>query len=290
MKEGRKTTIKRSIGTLFLVIAVAVAWVDLYWLAPARKLADSRWLQEHSEHAHWIELQKLLTRRSPYIPHEAFTVMGRWGDKANVAWFMAEFRAGRDYGECSEGHLSAALPEITNQGYDFDSVAWLGWWTTNQHKSQLEWIQDGFRQQGILVEAPLTSDNKTDLLKLLGQPAPSHGPISTNRVRPHLKFNAFRWLRDAGFTTPQIATNLSGYGINDRESLTAGLLKYATFWGVYADNSLKLPITGQIEAAPVYETSWRTWITYLIVVTLTISGMGLWRKRSNKPTTSAPSS
>ena len=116
-------------------------------------------------------------------------------------------------------HSATSMREITNQDVGDDAVAWLNWWDQNKSKSQMEWIEDGFRQHGLDVKVPPSSDHAMILLEFLGNST----TIGRDGVHRHLKYNAFRCLRDSGFES--VAFAVSNRTVS--AEIERGLLEYA---------------------------------------------------------------
>ncbi|MFH1730285.1 MAG: hypothetical protein ABIF82_01375, partial [Planctomycetota bacterium] len=153
------------IGILLLVAAGAVVVVWFYILGPYRRISDMGWERAHTEQQVWAETQKSI-RRMGWAHDDGFRV-GLWGNKEWVARIMDNMSPG-DSLSCSGGHKEIALSCMTNQqaGAADD---WLTWWQKNKHKTQEEWIRDGFAARGILLHEPLTKKDILALLRVLGE-------------------------------------------------------------------------------------------------------------------------
>jgi hypothetical protein len=116
-------------------------------------------------------------------------------------------------------HAADAMKYITNQDVGDNADAWHDWWAKNNSKSQIEWLADGFRQRGLDVDVPPSAEQMSALLELLGNSRTDE----SEGAPEHLKYNAFRCLRESGFEPVQ-------YAISQRslsEEIERGLLEYA---------------------------------------------------------------
>ena len=154
--------------------------------------------------------------------NDGFTV-GMCGDKAWAEWIMAHVKPDTGMGCLGGGpcHSDYAMRLITNQDVGQDADAWLDWWKKNGYKSQEEWIADGFRQHGVKAATPLTAEQSETLLSLMAHPENQKGTT----IPGYLQYNAFRWLRDAGFEP--VAFALSNRSVS--AEVERGLLEYAKF-------------------------------------------------------------
>ncbi len=141
--------------------------------------------------------------------HEDGSVVGLFGGKSWTQTIMVYLTLGLDLDSCASGHLTSALPFLTN--HDFSEAedptqAWLQWWSVKSRKTQEQWIQDGFFKHGIFIRLPPSDLDWKSLLTILGTtagPAPE-GPDGKEMTQSHrysfeLRYNAYRWLRDSGF-------------------------------------------------------------------------------------------
>lgn len=114
---------------------------------------------------------------------------------------------------------SFAMRFITNQDVGEKADAWLDWWETNRAKSQEEWIADGFANRGFKIDVPPKSDQTCVILALMGSPEAEESAA----IPEHMKYNAFRCLRDSGFEPVQFV--LANHAIPT--DIEGGLLEYA---------------------------------------------------------------
>jgi len=153
-----------------------------------------------------------------WLHDDGFTV-GRYGDKSWAEWVMARVTPGESmdcFGRLC--HSASAMRYITNQDVGEDADAWLEWWVRNRSKSQDEWVEDGFRQRGFKVDVPPSPGQMPTLLELLG----SSDKNESSGIPEHMKYNAFRCLRDSGFDPVE-------YAISNRPlsaDVERGLLEY----------------------------------------------------------------
>jgi len=167
MRVGR--FLRRSLGCLLILCGLLCAFGWFYWLVPIRHTCDPRWCETHSQSEYWQEAQTAI-RRGMW-GHDDGIAVGLFGDKSWAGWIITHSRPGDDMKGCLGARLSHAgdaLQYITNQDAGDKADDWLAWWQKNRLKSQLEWIQDGFRQHGISVSTPPTADQTGQLLSLLG--------------------------------------------------------------------------------------------------------------------------
>jgi hypothetical protein len=221
-------------GVFLLVLSGAGAFVWFYWLAPLRHLSSGAWMQDHTPKQIWLELQRELKHRAGYC-HWSGSFLELWGNKESADWLIGEFKAGRTHPDCGDGHLDTALPFITNQELGNETNNWIAWWNTNGQKTQEEWIRDGFSKLGIEVTRQLTTNNVITLLKILDRNATNIVTATgTNKITPSLRYNAFRWLRDAGVGPRSV--DFPSLPDAEKNSLIRGLIAYAEDWGTYANH------------------------------------------------------
>lgn len=128
-----------------------------------------------------------------------------------------------------------ALPFITNQEIGYETNAWIAWWNTNHQKTQEEWIRDGFSKLGIDVARKLTTNNIITLLKIIDRHRTNIiTATGTNKITRSLRYNAFRWLRDADVKPNNV--NFSTLPDEERNSVIRGLIVYAGDLGTYANH------------------------------------------------------
>jgi hypothetical protein len=208
----------RLTGLLLLVAGACVAYGWFYKLGPARRTLDPQWVSRHSHQEYWREVQKGI-HRGVWLHDDGRTV-GMLGDKSWAEWIMNHVTPGGSMG-CLGGepcHSATAMRFITNQDVGEDADAWLDWWEKNKSKSQEQWIVDGFAQHGLEIAVPPTRDQTPAILTLLGNPETKESVA----IAEHLKYNAFRVLRDSGFDPLRFA-------LSDRPvsaDVERGLLEY----------------------------------------------------------------
>ena len=191
----------RVVGSLLVLVGLFFTYWWFYKLVPLRCTCDRDWRATHSEREYWEQVQAGI-RRGIWAHDDGWAV-GYYGDRSWAEWIMTHVRSGTTM--CCLGadfqHSDLAMRLITNQGIGDDADAWLDWWKQNGDKSQVEWIVDGFRQTGLVISSPPTPEQLVALLTLLGTP---RDPESESHVE-HLKYNAFRFLRDSGFEPVEFA-------------------------------------------------------------------------------------
>ena len=151
----------RIFAVSLMLAAVALALVWSWWLAPARGLHDPDWLLLHSQEAAWREMKKAIGRGMWWHDLDC----GFYMDGEGVALLMALAKPGETM-DCLGplSHADGPLRMATNQDLPAEWDAWLTWWEENADRPQEEWIREGFRQEGIVLEQPLSEENIRDLL------------------------------------------------------------------------------------------------------------------------------
>jgi hypothetical protein len=231
--------VMRIAGVLLVMVSLFVSYWWFYKLAPWRCTLDPYWRTAHSEQEYWREVQKGI-HRGMWQHDDGFAV-GRYGDKSWARWIMNHVEPGMDMGCMGTGpcHSDYAMQHITNQDVGENSDEWLRWWETNGAKSQEEWILDGFAQYGVVIDIPPTAEQtkarfvQHDVVADLQLPAEQIEALlaligdsetdETKAIPVHVKYNAFRWLRDSGFDP--VAFVVSNRTIS--EQAVEGVLKYS---------------------------------------------------------------
>ena len=277
---------QRILGWLLLLIAGVLAFLWFYWLAPARHRSSTSWIKTHSQQAWWEESQKSAHRIG--VTHDVGIEIGYWGDKAWAVWIINHIKPGQDIASCEASHLGQALSDITNHQLKPEAEIWLAWWKTNQNKTQVEWIREGFAEQGVKLEDPLTTNNIIELLKLAN--LPTNSVAYTNHWGKSLLENAFRWLRDSGVSYRSVL-EIWNYNINnipeeDRNRITVALLFYAEWYGENWDGPGKLPLKNNSEwfIPHEYETTFENFklAVYCTIPLLALVGVWLLRRQPHK--------
>jgi hypothetical protein len=188
--------------------------------APMRHWTDPTWRDIHTERELWEDVQKSIHRGS-WVHDEAFDV-GMYGGKEWAEWIMGRVQPGTAMGCIGGGpcHSETSMQLISNQDVGGGADRWLGWWSTNKEKSQVEWIREGFAVCGVKVDVPPNPKQTEALLTILGQ-APLLKP---GGIPDHLRYNGFRWLRDTGFNAMAFAQDRPHSPL-----VNTGLLQYACF-------------------------------------------------------------
>lgn len=182
-------------------VLIALAW----WLVmvPWLETSGRNWNEGRSPHGFWRLKQRCL--KLGLWQHDDGSVVGRLGGKEWVEPLVSAVARGEGL-SCSGGHRDSALEGIANRatpnGAD-PTIDWPKWWAANKEKSQEDWILDGFHAAGVHVSLPASNDDFPKLLRVLGEirpPADEWEVEHPRRAHPgHLRYNAFRWLRDSGF-------------------------------------------------------------------------------------------
>lgn len=215
---------------------VAAGLLAAYWwyykLAPGRHLTSPTWLASHSELARWQEEQKDYRRMgsSPDVCFRGDSI-GFYGGKEWFLWLESKIRNSDRFRHC--GCTEYALSLMANR----QAASWSQWTDANHHRSQEEWIQDGFRDYGVTVHLPPTPDDSLPLLRLLGRTGwntlwrGTRGTNAPGTVPTYVHYNAYRWLRDSGFEPGKFASSNATVVLDP--VITAGLLKYSQWCATY---------------------------------------------------------
>ena len=230
----------RGVAVLLLLSGFFCGYWWFYKLAPARRTLSPEWNTSHSEREYWREIQKGIDRGLWFCDY-GYTV-GRCGDKVWAEWIMAHVKPEMSMSSCMGSglaHSATAMRLITNQDAGKNAEDWLRWWEKNKSKSQIEWISDGFRQHGLSVKIPPSPDQIPSFLELIGKPK----TLGQSRADKHLRYNAFRCLRDSGFEP--VAYALANRTVSPE--VERGLLEYVQMkrpWPQASDVGV-LPIGGK---------------------------------------------
>ena len=270
------------ISSLFIAVGLFFGYWWFYKLAPVRRTMDPAWCASHSQAEYWREVEKGI--RHGLWSHDDGLNVGVFGDKSWAEYIMARVKPGTGMG-CSgvPCHSASAMREITNQDAGENADGWLAWWRQNRSKSQVEWIADGFRQRGFIVDVPPKPEQIPILLELLGNTETNASAAIPNRMR----YNAFRCLRDSGFEPV-------GFALSNRTLITEqerGLLDYAHWdrqWPAAAGAGLlpfaKRNVDGAGQAVPEMLKPWFQTIAGILVFAPLLLGMVfLHRSLRNKP-------
>ena len=274
----------RFLGGLLLLTACALAFLWFFWLTPLKHFYSGTWNRDHSNYARWVEGEKSVSRLG--VTHDVGIEMGYYGGKEWTVWIMKHIKPGQDISGCDASHLAGALARMTNQQLGDQADIWLAWWKTNQDKTQLEWIRDGFANKGVVVQQPLTTNNILALLKLAD--LATNSAIYANMpvyLRSSLRFNAFRWLRDSGFRATEF--DLKNIPVENGNQITSALIDYAEWYGIHWNDPGKLRIAGNNigdDRWPdaVFETRPYRWTLYSIIVVMALGGCFLLRFERQK--------
>ncbi|SKA86867.1 hypothetical protein SAMN02745166_01364 [Prosthecobacter debontii] len=249
---------RHSIGLLLVIVsslAIAFYWTGVVpWIrgqSPefATHLSPTGFWQSKQTHLKW----------GPWW-HEDGTIVGAFGDKAWLERMMEWVADGTDLESCQSGHRDSSLAMITNHdpteatSSDAWRQHWIQWWQANRDKSQEEWIQAGFREQGFEISLPPTEADWPALLQILGAtagPSPIPHRSAPDVLHPaHLRFNAYRWLRDSGFAPIQYLFDQPDLAF--RPEIAAGVSGYANF--EKGSREFFAPAPGRMAFAPEWTT------------------------------------
>ena len=205
-------------GVLMILQGLSAGYWWFYTIAPARRTLDPNWIAEHSQLELWREIQSGIHRG--VWTHDDGFIVGWFGDKSSAEWIMNNVTPGMTMDCFSRlSHAATAMRFITNQHVGEDAQSWLSWWEKNKSKPQERWIAEGFSSMGFAIDVPSKPNQIKHILALLGKLANDEA----NDPFEHIKYNAFRCLRDSGFDPVRfvlVERNMS----NDVEK---GLLRYS---------------------------------------------------------------
>ena len=223
----------RFLGWLMLVLSImaAVAWWG--WLLPVLRGTVQIWGAQYSQQEFWNAKQVAL--KSGVWMHDDGWIVGVFGDKEWAARIIQKIKEGSPYFGCENGHQEGTLALLTNHSTGIASGSgklreeqlWLEWWSENANKTQVEWIRDGFTEAGISISAAPDKKDWPVLLRILGACAgPSTMPSGrlTHLYEDHLRHNAYRWLRDSGFTVARFVLENGNKPLDG--DIRGGLLEY----------------------------------------------------------------
>ena len=221
--------ILRIVGVALILIGVALSCSWYFGLSPVIKRSDPYWLGQLSLPAYWEYIQKNIHRYG--WSHDDFGPVGLYAGKDWAKWIMAQAAKGEELADCGDvGHKDDALWHITNQdpanGKSSEvEKKWLEWWEENKNKSQIQWIRDGFVKYGVKLSIPPQKEEYASLLKLLANEKKKKDKTSV--IPDYVKYNAFRWLRDSGFTPVDYVLGYDKKSIS--KYIVKGILEYQEF-------------------------------------------------------------
>jgi hypothetical protein len=285
--------IRRITGVILVIAGMVVAYFWFYKLAPMRHLADSEWLETHSEKARWLEEQKDYERMgsSPDLEFRGDRI-GYYGDKKWFLWLETKATTDKSFRVC--GCTETALTLMVNQYVD----SWEEWAKTNQSRTQEEWIRDGFSKYGVSAHLPPDASDVEPLLKLIGRKSWNFlqgGPQGTNApeaIPNYVQYNAFRWLRDSGFNPMAFA--VSNATLVTSQDMSIALIKYSRWRGEFSGRDelgvLAFGKTAEHDSffgPPLIMKLWLVALVYCSVALLPLLGLWLMTSRNRKrPSTS----
>lgn len=279
-------------GLVLLLAGALSAYWWHYRQAPMRRLADPDWLAAHSEQERWREEQRDY-RRAGNSPDLCFRGdrIGYYGDKDWFLWLEERIRDPESFRHC--GCTETALALMANQ----HATSWPAWIATNRNRAQEEWIRDGFRAHGVMVQLPPAPGDTVPLLRLLGRRTWNvlwGGPQGTNApwaVPSHVQYNAFRWLRDSGFDPSGfLASNAT---LIADSNVVRGLRQFSEWRAQFpGDGGLGVLAFGRRPQGPRWHKAARPWeaigVNLGIGICLLAGGGLWWRARSPNSRKPAP--
>lgn len=289
--------LRRLSGGILVLAGLVLAYFWFYRLAPMRHLADSKWVETHTEKTRWLEEQKNYERlgSSPDLEFRGDRI-GYYGGKKWFLWLENKATTDKGFRVC--GCTETALALMCNQHAD----SWEEWMKANHNRTQEEWVRDGFLKYGITVHLPPDANDVEPLLKLMAQKSWNFlwgGPQGTNApdaIPDYVQYNAFRWLRDSGFKPTTFAR--SNATLAASQDMAIALLKYANWKTAFPDAErddlgvfafAKRPEIGLGFAPP---TITRPWVSLLVDASVVaLLALGLWlsvfRRRTKIQTSEA---
>jgi len=246
--RASKIKILRIIAILLILSGVSIACVWYYVLFSRQRQQNPLWNKQFTPQARWEAIQKSIHLYG--WKHYDSNEVGHYGSKDWVTWIMARANEGDSLFHCGVGHKHTALELITNNSCGFFGCrdAWLKWWQENKSKSQLQWIQEGFANFGVIATKAPSETEQKELLTLLG------GTCSKEKkkIPEFIRYNAFRWLRDTGFDPLDYVISKKNRSLSPE--IEKGLKAYQYYNGEYPRQNYLglLQITGK-ETVPWYE-------------------------------------
>jgi hypothetical protein len=271
--------VRKVAGVLLVIAGLVVAYLWFYKLAPMRHLADSKWLETHSEKSRWLEEQKDYERMgsSPDLEFRGDRI-GYYGNKEWFLWLEGKATTDKKFRVC--GCTETAMALMSNQHAD----SWEEWTQTNKSRTQEEWIQAGFTKYGVSDHLPPNPSDTGPLLKLLGRKRWDFlmgGPQGTNApdaIPSYIQYNAFRWLRDSGFNPMAFA--VSNATVVASQEMTFALLRFARMSGEFpVGDKLGILTFGEKTdrhfefGTPAFMAPWVRAVVYSLVIVLPLIGL-----------------
>jgi hypothetical protein len=198
----RKAKYLRWLGWFLLLTGLGA--LAFYWLVLLPILFSSHYGldEDHSATAFWKKKQWCL--KMGIVFHDDGWYIGKLGDKE---WFLRVLdRIKHNDGlSCAGGHMDVALNYLTNQDFGDDSDVVQKaetWWDAHKYQTQEEWVREGFEIQGVHIAMPPPAEEWPKLLNILGKKSAIAKRVNGEMAyeyQDHLRYNAYRTLRDAGF-------------------------------------------------------------------------------------------
>jgi hypothetical protein len=236
--SGRRRLVLRVLAWLLVVIgflgAPIVAFGFIFYVQPFRDDYRLTRVANFGINSHEAWQSRIRRLRVAGWMHGDFGHIGQLAGKSTLRRVIERVKPGDDIESCSAGHKDHAFAFITNQNVGETAEAWLVWWEQNEHKRQEAWVDDGFRQAGLTLHKPPTSEDITTLLMIIGialthrrtSGRSVHGPVPPD----WLQLNANRFLRDHRIDP----LTISGDMISS-EVIRRGLVKYAAWRATHSD-------------------------------------------------------
>lgn len=253
---NRRSPRRRKLGYVLMAAGLLGGLGFWFWLVPFHHSSTPEFDPHRSPAGFWRDKQHML-RIGPWL-HADGEVVAMFGDASWMRKIMRMLKNGEEVMSCVGGHKEAVLEYLANRtfpsgkddGLDSWRQAWLDWWQENQNRSLEEWIQDGFKEQDFDISLPPSQEDWPKLLEILGAVA---GPSPNEREKVeilyphHLRYNAYRWLRDSGFEAMKYVLEQKPGALTGEQ--LGGLLEYDKF----ERNLFVPPPPGRLAFAPEWE-------------------------------------
>ncbi|MCL1922134.1 MAG: hypothetical protein FWG50_13865 [Kiritimatiellaeota bacterium] len=293
--KRRLPFILKALGVCLIGSAVFAGYLFYYRYVPMLHLANPKWCAAHSAKAHWEEEQKKYRRNPTASPDLCFLgdKIGYYGDKQWCLWLIEKMYGKKGFRVC--GCTETALMYMTNHEPAKDGELWEIWREVHAAETQEEWIQSGFAKRGVTVHLPPEPDDALPLLEVLGHPTWGTlfgGPQGTNApesIPDYFQYNAFRWLRDSGFSPSAFSSSNAVAFTSD--AVRAGLIEYTEWYSVFPrHNDVGVLAFGERPDRmylPAFAdpSSWAFWV-YLLLWVFPVAAFAagvalLWRRRKS---------
>lgn len=205
-------------AVLFLLLCTAATVLLYFIVLPVYRLHAAHDAYMHFHQKTWDNAQKIV-KRIGWIGDTSLYV-GTWGNEGWVAQIIDDLTKNSEETEGCRPRYGA-LAMISNQYLGEDFALWQAWWKANKHKTQEDWIKEGFKSKGYTLTDPLDAPSILALLEILGKEDSSSAT----------EFNAFRWLRDSDFAVD--AFHYDSIPKDKGNIILMGIKKYCQLAAIY---------------------------------------------------------